>query len=179
VVGSGLLLALATSGGIVGERISGGDVWVALFVNALITLVSVVVLALTFERMGTTTVLAQAAGAACGIVLVHFIVRQHFLAEVPWLSERPAQLVNDVAATAAALTLIWACARGLDARVLGAALILLTVYRLTASRWHLDHSPHGFQATVQQLVVFQFAASAFGLLVFSHLRHLRQRRTRA
>jgi hypothetical protein len=42
----------------------------------------------------------------------------------------------------------------------------MTAYRATASAWHLDQAPHGFQTTIQELVVAQFIAAALGLLVF-------------
>lgn len=172
-LGSGLLLALTTSGGILGARVSGGDVRVAVAVNALVTAVSVLVLLVSLRRMHASSLLAQGAGAVAGITLVHLLVRYRLSAELPWLAESPAQLVNDVTAAAATLVLVWACARQLDARVLTGALLLVTAYRATAPRWHLDHAPGGFAFTVQQLVVMQFAASAFGLLLFTHLHRRR------
>lgn len=172
-VGSGLLLALITSGGILGERISGGDVLVALGVNVLVTSVSILVLLVTLERRRGLSFLAQGAGAVLGIALVHLLVHLRLTAELPWLSERPAQLVNDATAVAATLILVWACAKQLDARVLIGAFLLVTAYRATAGHWHLDRAPGGFELTVQQLVVIQFAASAFGMLLFTHLHRRR------
>jgi hypothetical protein len=49
---SALVLALVTSGGLVGERISEGAPWVAAAVNALVTIVSVLVLAVTLQVLG-------------------------------------------------------------------------------------------------------------------------------
>lgn len=174
---SGLLLALTTSGGILGERISGGDLRVAVAVNALVTVVSVVVLLVTLKRQLARTSVAlpaaQVAGAALGIALVHLLVRYRLSADLPWLAEGPAQLVNDATAAAATLVLVWACARRLDVRVLLGAFVLVTAYRFTAGRWHLDHAPGGFVLTVQQLVVFQFGASALGLLLFTHVHRRR------
>lgn len=170
--GSGGLLALATSGGIVGERATAGAPGVALAVNALVTVIAIVVLAATWRltgRLGASSLAAQAVGASVGIALVHVVVRQRVQLELPWLSERPLQLVNDVIATGATLILIRACQRGLDARVFAASLVLVTVYRVTGLHWHLDQAPQGFRMTVQQLVVTQFAATAIGLLIFTHL----------
>ena len=173
-LGSGLVLALVTSGGLVGERISEGAPWVAAAVNALVTVVSVLVLAITLQhlgaRMGAAARMAQVGGAMVGVALVHVLVRERVFFDVPWLSERPTQLVNDATAAGATLVLIWACARELDVRVFGVALALVTLYRVTAFRWHLDQAPHGFQNTVQQLVVMQFAAVALGLLIFTQVR---------
>ena len=77
----------------------------------------------------------------------------------------PRQLVNDAVAVTGLLALAWAAARNLDARLLGAALLVASTYRATAPLWHLDHAPGGFQATVQQLV-----AAAMALAVFRAVR---------
>jgi hypothetical protein len=61
---------------------------------------------------------------------------------------------------------VWGCARNLDARVLGTGLVFVTAYVVTACRWHLDRAPHGFAATVQQLVAAQFLAAAIALAIF-------------
>ncbi len=111
-------------------------------------------------------VVAQVLGAAVGIALVHATLRREVVGAMPWLSERPAQLVNDVVAVSGLLALVWASASRLDTRIFVIALLVMTAYRATASAWHLDHAPHGFQTTIQELVVAQFVAAAIGLLVF-------------
>jgi hypothetical protein len=184
--GGGLLVALATSAGIAGERITEGDFGVALAANAAGTIVAILALVLTMRpllaflaevpageederlyRVGRgALVVAQVLGAAAGIGLVHLVLRREVVGAMPWLSERPAQLVNDVVAVSGLLALVWASANRLDTRVLVIALLVMTAYRATASAWHLDHAPHGFQTTIQELVVAQFVAAALGLVVF-------------
>lgn len=184
--GGGLLVALATSAGIAGERITEGDFGVALAANAVATIVAIAALVLTMRPLlaffaeaplvdadarayrlaRAGLIVAQVLGAVAGIVLVHFALRREVVGAMPWLSERPAQLVNDVVAVFGLLALVWASANRLDTRLLVVALLVMTAYRATASAWHLDHAPHGFQTTIQELVVAQFVAAALGLLVF-------------
>ncbi|AKU95145.1 hypothetical protein AKJ09_01809 [Labilithrix luteola] len=165
---SGFFLAVAVSGGIVGERVSEGNLQVALAANALVTLLSVLVLVFTTRARGVpcmTYVATQGFGALLGIALVHQVLRGSGLA-FPWLSEGPAQLVNDLVATFGVLALVFGMARGADLRALAASLLLVTAYRATSGMWHLDHAPHGFLFTVQQLVVAQVAAVALAMVAF-------------
>jgi len=113
------------------------------------------------------TVLApQLCGAVVGVLLVHALLRREALGVVPWLSERPAQLVNDAAAVAGFLALVWAAAGGLDARLLVIAFTGVTLYRVTSPMWHLDRAPGGFHTSVQDLVVAQLVAAALALGLF-------------
>ena len=188
--GAGLLLALATSGGIAGERISRGAPNVALFANVIATLAALVAVIPTMRRALVSfaeqrdtesarggsfrvarlhplaVLVPQILGAAAGIALVHLVLRSSSLGALPWLSERPAQFMNDVVAVSGLLALVWACANGLDPRLLVFAFIGITLYRATAHLWHLDHAPGGFQMSVQELVVAQFVAAALALGVF-------------
>jgi hypothetical protein len=179
----GLLLALATSGGIAGERITRGAFQMALLANAVTTIVALVAVVVTMRRMRAsagsprrltmsvrphtlTVLIPQVAGAAAGIVLVHVLLHREALAILPWLSERPAQFVNDVVAVAGVLALVWASAAGLDTRLLVLAFLGVTIYRVTAPIWHVDHVPGGVQTSVQEFVVAQFVAAALALGVF-------------
>ncbi|MGO8995397.1 MAG: hypothetical protein ACLQVI_18935 [Polyangiaceae bacterium] len=180
----GLLLALATSGGIAGERITRGAFDVALVANAVTTVVAVAAVVLMMRRgrssvaglpaaenrSGPSRVLAvlgpQVLGAASGIVLVHAVLHREALATLPWLSERPAQFVNDAVAVSGVLALVWASAAGLDTRLLVLAFLGVSAYRVTSSFWHLDHAPGGFHTSVQELVVAQFVAAALALGLF-------------
>jgi hypothetical protein len=185
-----LLVARATSAGIAGERIAEGSFGVALAANAVATIAAIATLLLTvgpllafFEDMPTADVeprsyllrraailIPQALGAVAGIAFVHLALHREVAQAMPWLSERPAQFVNDAVAVCGLLALVWATANRLDSRLFVAALFVMTAYRATAPAWHLDQSPHGFQTTIQQLVLAQFAAAAFGLLVFQATR---------
>lgn len=174
-LGAGFLVAIATSGGLVGERLSEGDVRVAVTMNALITSVSVFALILTARWDGARPrqfFVRQALGALVGIGVVHLMLRGSIVS-APWLSERPAQLVNDLVAVFGVLVLVWAASRRVDARVLLVGVGLVSAYRASASRWHLDQAPHGFSLTIQQLVVMQLLGVALAMVVFRAVSRLR------
>lgn len=143
--------------------------FVGVSANALATFAALLLsLYAAHRRASCSPVLAtaQAIGVFAGIVALHLALARFALGELPWLSERPAQWVNDLVAAFGLLVLVAALSRRVDWRglAIGAALVLL--YRRTAEHWHLDQPPHGFEATVQQLVVAQFASVAVALLVF-------------
>jgi len=182
--GTGLVLAVTTSGGILGERLSEGSVRAGVLANLATTAVAVLALLMTVRptvlNLGTTArptgsktlwpslavAVPQIAGALLGILIVHSIVGHGAAIRAPWLSERPAQFVNDVVAVFATLAVVWGCAKNLDSRVLGVALLVVAAYVATATHWHVDRAPHGFDTTVQQFVVAQFLAAAFALGMF-------------
>jgi hypothetical protein len=181
----GLLLALTASGAIAGERITRGSFAVALFANALTTTAALLAVLLMMrsarvsfddslggstERAARLRALAifvpQVLGAVVGIVFVHFLLRREALGVLPWLSERPAQFVNDAVAVSGFLALVWASSDGLDARLLVLAFVGVTLYRVTSPMWHLDAAPGGFETPVQELVVAQFVGAALALGLF-------------
>jgi len=160
----GLFLALAASGGIAGERVTLGRLAIGLVANATATVAAIVVARTTMERGHPLAVLVpQLVGAAAGVALVHLLIQRAALGEYPWLTEGPAQLVNDAVAVTGLLALAWACARDLNPYLLGLAFLVVTAYRMTSSMWHLDQAPGAFHATVQQLVVAQLVGAAIGL----------------
>jgi hypothetical protein len=174
-----LFLALLTSLGIAGERVTAGSPTVAVVANAAATVAAIGALLLTLRaRLGSAEagrarplllIGPQLAGAAVGVALVHAALRASPLRPPGALVERPAQFVNDAVAVLALLAVVWgASARpfGLVAVVGGAALV--TLYAATASSWHLD--PFRFRAaTVQQFVAAQFVAVAIALALFRWL----------
>lgn len=165
---AGAALATVTSGGIVAERLSGGSVAVGSTVNALVTFASILTLALLHRRgpLVSSVVVPQLAGAALGILGVHLALRWGWIAGAPWLTERPAQLVNDAVEVLATLAVVWACARGLDLRLLVGALVVAAVYRTTGHLWHLDAAPRGFLVPVQDLVIAQLVCAALALPIY-------------
>jgi hypothetical protein len=165
---AGAVFAMVTSGSLVEERSSSGSPSVALVANALITFAAVLVLGLVQRRVALArrVVLPQALGAVCGILVVHLALWTGLLAAPVWLSERPAQLVNDAVAVFSALAIVWACAGRLDLRLLVGALLVVTAYRATARFWQLDVAPHGFLFHVQDLVIAQFVAAALALPLY-------------
>jgi len=166
----GLLLALAASGGIAGERVTLGRLGFALLANAAATGAAILAARTTIRGARPLAVLVpQVVGAVVGVVLVHLLLRRAAQDAFPWLAEGPAQLVNDAVAVSGLLALAWACARGLDLRVLVGAFLVVTVYRLTSSMWHLDRAPGGFHVTVQDLVVAELFAAALALGLYRSL----------
>jgi hypothetical protein len=166
---AGAVFAMVTSGSLVEERSSSGSPSVALVANALITFGAVLVLGLVQRRvvpLARRVILPQALGAVCGILLVHLALWAGLLETPVWLSERPAQFVNDAVSVFSALAIVWACARRLDLRFLLGALLVVTAYRVTARFWQLDVAPHGFLFHVQDLVIAQFVAAALALPLY-------------
>ncbi len=168
---AGLILAIVTCGGIVEERLSAGSPVIAMAANALVTFAAILALGVVQLRAphSSRAAVPQVLGAACGILAIHWALRLGIIHAAPWMSERPPQLVNDLVAVGTTLALVWACARGLDARLLAGALVALTAYRSSAQLWHLDLAPHGFQVTVQDFVVAQFVAGAIALGLFREM----------
>jgi hypothetical protein len=165
---AGAALAAVISGGLVEERLSAGSLHVGAVVNALVTLASILTLALLGRRvpLGPGVVVPQVAGAAVGVLLVHVALRRGWITGAPWLAERPAQLVNDAVAVFATLIVVWACVNRRDLRLLVAALAIALLYRATGRFWHLDAAPLGFLVTVQDLVVAQFVCAALALPLY-------------
>jgi len=187
----GLLLAIATSAGIVGERVTLGRVAVGVIASGAATLAALVVAGANARRALVTflevprpgshehprearlhplvILVPQILGAVAGVLLVHLLLRRGVLGTFPWLSEKPAQLVNDAVAVSSLLALAWACADDLDPGVLIVAFVVVTLYTATAHVWHLDRAPGGFQTTVQQFVVAELVAAAIALGVYRTL----------
>jgi hypothetical protein len=157
---SGFAVAMIACGGILAERLTRGDIRVAFVAQLLLTATLLVVVRLGASRTATVVV-----GAVLGIVLAHSVVRSSPIAALPWLCERPAQLVNDAVAVFAPLAIVWASSRRPpNTLVVAATLVLVTAYRATASVWHLDAAV--FSYSVQDLVTTEFAGSALGVAAF-------------
>jgi len=164
----GAVLGASISRGILEERLSGGSPSVALLVNALMTALAVALLfVMRRARPAASAFGLHAVGALAGIACVHLALRAGWIDGAPWLLERPAQLMNDLVAALATLGIVWACARGLDWRLLFGVLVALSLYRATAACWHLDRAP--FAMTVQELSFMQLLAMALALPIYRHL----------
>ncbi len=167
--GLGAVVAVAASAGLVGERMTRSAPPIVLLANAVVTLAAVLAIAVVMRRpkegrYAPAAIVPQVAGAVFGIAAVHLAVRA--VGTAPWLSERPAQMMNDAVAVFGLLAIVWACAHQLDARVLVAVLACVTLYRATSPLWHLDRAPGGYAISIQQLVVAQLVAAALALGVF-------------
>ncbi len=134
-IGTALLLATVVGSGIMGERLAGGNVALALLANTVATGAGLVALILTFGpisgahfnpavtladasqgglpwREVPAFLLAQLLGAFTGVALAHVMFREPAL----FLASRhersgSAQLVSEFIATFGLLSVIWGCAR--------------------------------------------------------------------
>jgi glycerol uptake facilitator-like aquaporin len=133
-LGTAFLLAIVIGSGIMGERLCGGNVAIALLANTIATGAGLVALILTFgsisgAHMNPAVTLADAAqgglpwrevplyivaqvvGAFCGVAVAHvmfgeavFSVSTHVRAGLP-------QLVSEFVATFGLVSVIWGCVR--------------------------------------------------------------------
>jgi glycerol uptake facilitator-like aquaporin len=156
-VGTALLLAAVVGSGIMGERLAGGNVAVALLANTLATGAALVALILTFGPISgahfnpavtmadawrgglawstvPVYVIAQIAGAFAGVAVAHvmfdeplFSASRHARAGLP-------QVVSEFVATFGLLAVIWGCGRSRAAAVPFAVGAYITAaYWFTAS----------------------------------------------
>jgi glycerol uptake facilitator-like aquaporin len=155
LAGTLLLLAAVVGSGIMGERLAGGSVGLALLANAIATGAALAALILAFGpisgahfnpavtladawqgglpwRETPAYLIAQLCGAVLGVLLAHAM----FGAEILQLSTHsragPAQMLSEFVATFGLLAVIWGCARNLTAAAAVPAYIM-AAYWFTAS----------------------------------------------
>jgi glycerol uptake facilitator-like aquaporin len=156
-VGTALLLAAVVGSGIMGERLAGGNVAVALLANTLATGAALVALILTFgpisgahfnpvvtladAAQGGVTwlsvpvyVVAQVAGAFLGVALAHVMFGEALFAASQHARAGFSQLVSEFVATFGLLAVIWGCVRSrADAVPFAVAAYITAAYWFTAS----------------------------------------------
>lgn len=133
-VGTGLLLAAVVGSGIMGERLSGGNVAIALLANTLATGAMLVALILTFGpisgahfnpavtiadasqgglpwREVPAYVAAQVVGAFGGVAAAHLMFGEPIFSASRHVRTGGAQLFSEFVATFGLLCVIWGCAR--------------------------------------------------------------------
>jgi glycerol uptake facilitator-like aquaporin len=156
-VGTAMLLAAVVGSGIMGERLAGGNVAIALLANTVATGAALVALILTFGpisgahfnpvvTMADATqgglawsavpayVVAQLVGAFAGVAIAHvmfgeplFTASRHARAGLP-------QLVSEFVATFGLLAVIWGCVRSRsDVVPFAVAAYITAAYWFTAS----------------------------------------------
>jgi glycerol uptake facilitator-like aquaporin len=134
MVGTGLLLAAVVGSGIMGERLSGGNIAIALLANTLATGAMLVALILTFGpisgahfnpavtiadasqgglpwREVPAYVAAQLVGAFTGVAAAHLMFGEPILSASRHRRAGGAQLFSEFVATFGLLCVIWGCAR--------------------------------------------------------------------
>ena len=157
LIGTALLLAAVVGSGIMGERLSGASVGLALLANTVATGAALVALILAFGPISgahfnpavtvadasqrgiswrdvPAYVAAQVAGALLGVALAHgmfgeplFSLSRHARAGAP-------QLLSEFVATFGLLAVIWGCARSRSTTVpFAVAAYIVAAYWFTAS----------------------------------------------
>ena len=133
-VGTGLLLATVVGSGIMGDRLAGGNVAIALLANSLATGTMLVALILTFGPISgahfnpAVTVAdawqgglswrevprylaAQVVGAFAGVAAAHVMFSEPLFSASRHARAGGAQLFSEFVATFGLLCVIWGCAR--------------------------------------------------------------------
>ena len=132
--GTGFLVAAVVGSGIMGERLAGGNVAIALLANTIATGAALAALILTFgpisgahlnpavtladaiERGVSWTVAAcyvpaQCAGAICGAIAAHLMFGLPAISVSHHARSGPAQVFSEFVATFGLLCVIWGCSR--------------------------------------------------------------------
>jgi glycerol uptake facilitator-like aquaporin len=133
-LGTAFLLAVVVGSGIMGDRLAGGNVAIALLANSTATGAGLVALILTFGpvsgahfnpavtladasqgglpwREVPVYVLAQLAGAFAGVAIAHVMFGEPLFAASTHARAGAAQLVSEAVATFGLLAVIWGCVR--------------------------------------------------------------------
>ena len=156
-VGTGLLLATVVGSGIMGERLAGGNVAIALIANTLATGAGLVALILAFgpisgahfnpavtlavaARRGLpwrevpSYLAAQVGGAFAGVAAAHLMFEEPLFRASTHVRAGAAQAFSELVATFGLLAVIWGCARARAAAVPYAVGAYITAaYWFTAS----------------------------------------------
>jgi glycerol uptake facilitator-like aquaporin len=152
-LGTALLLATVIGSGIMGERLSGGNVAIALLANTIATGAALVALITTLGPVSGAHlnpavsiaaasqgglawrdvpgyVVAQIAGAFAGVVTAHVMFGEPLLSASTHVRSGMPQLVSEFIATFGLLSVIWGCSR----RQPNAVPIAVGAY-ITAAYW--------------------------------------------
>jgi glycerol uptake facilitator-like aquaporin len=156
-LGTALLLAAVVGSGIMGDRLSGGNVAIALLANTIATGAALVVLILTFGPMSgahfnpaVTLVLAtqrrfpwrefpayvmtQVLGALIGVVVAHMMFAEAVFQLSGHARAGPAQLLSEFVATFGLLGVVLGCGRHRpDSVPMAVGLYITSAYWFTAS----------------------------------------------
>jgi glycerol uptake facilitator-like aquaporin len=156
-VGTALLLAAVVGSGIMGERLAGGNVAVALLANTVATGAALVALILTFGSISgahfnpavtladasrgglawgdvVPYVVAQITGAFAGVAAAHLMFQAPLFFASRHARSGPAQMFSEFVATFGLLAVIWGCLRvRADAIPFAVAAYITAAYWFTAS----------------------------------------------
>ena len=156
-VGTAMLLAAVVGSGIMGERLAGGNVAIALLANTLATGAALLALILTFGPISgahlnpavtfsaasqgglawsavPVYVVAQVAGAFAGVAVAHVMFGEPLFSASRHARHGLPQLVSEFVATFGLVAVVWGCARSrADAVPFAVAAYITAAYWFTAS----------------------------------------------
>lgn len=156
-VGTALLLAAVVGSGIMGDRLAGGNVAIALLANTIATGATLVALILTFGPISGAQfnpavtiadasqgglswrdvppyLAAQLAGAVAGVFAAHLMFGEKLLQRSQHVRAGGAQLFSEFVATFGLLAVIWGCSRKRSESVpIAVGLYITGAYWFTAS----------------------------------------------
>jgi len=156
-LGTAFLLAVVVGSGIMGERLAGGNVAIALLANTLATGAGLVVLILTFGpisgahfnpavtladawqgglpgREVPAYIVAQITGAFLGVAAAHLMFQEPLFFASQHVRTGPSQWWSEFVATFGLLSVIWGCVRSRPGVVAFAVGLYITAaYWFTAS----------------------------------------------
>jgi len=157
-IGTALLLAAVVGSGIMGERLAGGNVAIALLANTIATGAALVALILTFSpvsgaHLNPAVTLADAsqggfpwgdvpgylgaqfAGAVVGVATADLMFSEPMFALSQHARHGPAQMLSEFVATFGLLSVVWGCSRPRSAAVVPFAVgaYISAAYWFTAS----------------------------------------------
>ena len=156
-IGTAMLLAAVVGSGIMGDRLSGGNVAIALLANTIATAAVLVALILTFGSISgahfnpavsvadasqgglkwpdvPAYVAAQLIGAVLGVWTAHLMFGERMFMLSLHARSGSAQLVSEFVATFGLLSVIWGCSRRRsDAVPFAVAAYIAAAYWFTAS----------------------------------------------
>jgi len=156
-VGTAMLLAAVVGSGIMGERLAGGNVAIALLANTVATGAALVALILTFGPISGAHfnpavtvadasqgglawsavpiyVVAQVVGAFAGVAIAHVMFGEPLFTASRHARDGLPQLVSEFVATFGLLAVIWGCVRSrADMVPFAVAAYITAAYWFTAS----------------------------------------------
>jgi glycerol uptake facilitator-like aquaporin len=156
-IGTALLLAAVVGSGIMGERLAGGNVAIALLANTIATGAALVALILTFGSISgahfnpavtiadasqhglpwrevPAYILAQLIGAFAGVAIAHLMFGLPLFTPSPYARAGMAQMFSEFIAAFGLLAVIWGCVRFRSQAVpFAVAAYITAAYWFTAS----------------------------------------------
>jgi len=156
-IGTAFLVAAVVGSGIMGERLAGGNVAIALLANTITTGAALVVLILTFGPIsgahfnpavtlvdaiegglrwmdGAYYMVTQCAGAVCGTIAAHLMFRLPIISVSQHARSGGAQVFSEFVATFGLLCVNWGCSRSRPGMVpFAVGLYITAAYWFTAS----------------------------------------------